>query len=203
LDGELGFTVMVGGFFSASRNELAVPLGLWLRPQQLADFSLAVLLHYERQGLRASRHKSRLMYLIDQLGLEAYRQELIEAFASLGKLRRCPRRQPSGQPGPPLRAGRPGPEATWLALGRPECAHGPARCRRPVWPGPPRPDLWPGELRLTEAQNVLIPGIASNQLESLLAEPLLQRFRTEPGPLEAEAVSCTGNRYCSFALIPT
>ena len=28
-------------------------------------------------------------------------------------------------------------------------------------------------------------------------------FPIAPGPLMAEAVSCTGNRYCSFALIPT
>ncbi|MFM8545287.1 MAG: ferredoxin--nitrite reductase, partial [Vulcanococcus sp.] len=39
--------------------------------------------------------------------------------------------------------------------------------------------------------------------QALLAEPLLQRFSPTPGPLMAEAVSCTGNRYCSFALIPT
>jgi ferredoxin-nitrite reductase len=29
-EAELGFTVMVGGFFSAQRNELAIPLKLWL-----------------------------------------------------------------------------------------------------------------------------------------------------------------------------
>jgi len=60
-----------------------------------------------------------------------------------------------------------------------------------------------GELRFTEAQNVLIVDVPAERLEALLAEPLLQRFRPDPGPLMAEAVSCTGNRYCSFALIPT
>jgi ferredoxin-nitrite reductase len=60
-----------------------------------------------------------------------------------------------------------------------------------------------GELRFTEAQNALIPHVPEDRLEALLAEPLLQRFQPEPGPLLAEAVSCTGNRYCSFALIPT
>jgi ferredoxin-nitrite reductase len=60
-----------------------------------------------------------------------------------------------------------------------------------------------GELRLTEAQNALIVNVPGERLEALLAEPLLQRFRPEPSPLQAEAVSCTGNAYCSFALIPT
>jgi ferredoxin-nitrite reductase len=80
-NGELGFTVLVGGFFSAQRNELAVPLGLWLRAEQLADFTLAVLHHFERKGNRQQRNKSRLMYLIDQLGIDVYRDELVEAFA--------------------------------------------------------------------------------------------------------------------------
>jgi ferredoxin-nitrite reductase len=60
-----------------------------------------------------------------------------------------------------------------------------------------------GELRLTEAQNALIVNVPTEHLEALLAEPLLRRFRPDPSPLQAEAVSCTGNAYCSFALIPT
>ena len=72
---------MVGGFFSAQRNELAIPLGLWLRPDQLADFTLAVLHHYVEHGNRVQRNKSRLMYLIDALGLEAYRAAVVEAYA--------------------------------------------------------------------------------------------------------------------------
>jgi ferredoxin-nitrite reductase len=59
------------------------------------------------------------------------------------------------------------------------------------------------ELRLTEAQNVLLPNVPDSALAELLNEPLLQRFSPDPGALMAEAVSCTGNRYCSFALIPT
>jgi ferredoxin-nitrite reductase len=60
-----------------------------------------------------------------------------------------------------------------------------------------------GELRLTESQNLLIANVATESLQALEAEPLLQRFSLAPSPLQAEAVSCTGNRYCSFALIPT
>jgi ferredoxin-nitrite reductase len=64
-----------------------------------------------------------------------------------------------------------------------------------------------GELRLTESQNVVISGVPKARLDDLRAElstPERQRaFRLKPGPLLAEAVSCTGNRYCGFALIPT
>ena len=83
-DGELGFTVMVGGFFSAQRNELAIPLGVWLRGDALPLFSLAVLRHFEQHGNRQARNKSRLMYLIDELGLDGYRAAVMDGFTALG-----------------------------------------------------------------------------------------------------------------------
>jgi len=202
-DGELGFTVMVGGFFSAQRNELAIPLGLWLRGDQLPGFSLAVLRHFERCGNRQARNKSRLMYLVDELGLEAYRQAVLAEFSGLGgqadphdgqhRVTRAPRSglgvQPQQQAG-----------LHWVGLSVPvgrldaqAMAELAAVARR----------HGSGELRLTEAQNVLIVNVPEERLQALLAEPLLQRFSPTPGSLMAEAVSCTGNRYCSFALIPT
>jgi len=49
----------------------------------------------------------------------------------------------------------------------------------------------------------VIADVPADRAEALLAEPLLRRFPVDPGPLLAEAVSCTGNRYCGLALIPT
>ena len=202
-DGELGFTVMVGGFFSAQRNELAVPLGLWLRGDQLPLFSLAVLRHFERCGNRQARNKSRLMYLIDELGLEGYRAAVLEGFTALAGVafphdgshlvERAPR---SGLGvNPQKQAG-----LSWVGLnvpvGRLDAA-GMAELAQVAR------RYGSGELRLTEAQNVLIVDVPAERLEALQAEPLLQRFSPTPGALMAEAVSCTGNRYCSFALIPT
>ena len=202
-EGELGFTVMVGGFFSAQRNELAVPLGLWLRGDQLPLFSLAVLRHFEQHGNRQARNKSRLMYLIDELGLDGYRAAVMDGFTALGgeafphdgshRVNRAPRSglgvNPQKQEG-----------LSWVGLSVPvgrldaaAMAELAALARR----------HGSGELRLTEAQNVMVVDVPNERLEALLAEPLLQRFSPTPGALMAEAVSCTGNRYCSFALIPT
>ncbi len=202
-DGELGFTVMVGGFFSAQRNELAIPLGLWLRADHLPLFSLVVLRHFERHGNRQARNKSRLMYLLDALGIEHYRAAVLEDMTALGGeafahdgnhlVNRSPRsglgvnaQKQEGQ--------------HWVGLsvpvGRLDAASMAELAELTRRHGT-------GELRLTEAQNALIVNVPTERLEALLAEPLLQRFSPTPGPLMAEAVSCTGNRYCSFALIPT
>jgi ferredoxin-nitrite reductase len=207
-----GFTVMVGGFFSGQRNELAIPLGLWLPASALPGFTLAVVKHFERDGDRAVRTRTRLMYLIERLGLEAYRQEVIATHRALRGaeeaallrshdgshlVNRPPRDvcgiHPQKQPG-----------FSWVGLNVPmgrldaaamaDLAH-----LARTW--------GEGDLRLTESQNVVISGVPDGRIDALrgeLATPERQRaFQLTPGPLLAEAVSCTGNRYCSFALIPT
>jgi len=212
--GALGFTVMVGGFFSAQRNALAIPLGLWLPPEQLPGFTLAVLRHFEGAGNRQQRNRSRLMYLLDELGLEDYRQAVLRTWAALADelgpdqagvpataaahdgshlVNRAPRDglgvQAQKQPG-----------LHWVGLHVPmgrldaEAMTELARLAR---------TYGSSELRLTEAQNALIVNVPAQRVEALLAEPLLQRLRPDPSHLQAEAVSCTGNAYCSFALIPT
>ncbi len=217
-NGELGFTVMVGGFFSAQRNELAIPLGLWLPAAQLPGFTLAVLRHFERAGNRQQRNKSRLMYLIDQLGLEGYRQAVLETWLEL--VAELSAELGSDQAGDPAAAV--AHDGSHLVNRAPRDGLGvqPQKQGGLHWVGLHVPmgrldaaamlelaglarSYGSGELRLTEAQNALIVNVPTERLEALLAEPLLQRFRPDPSPLQAEAVSCTGNAYCSFALIPT
>ena len=211
-EGELGFTVMAGGFFSGQRNELAIPLGLWLPASAVPGFTLAVLRHYERRGNRAVRTRTRLMYLMEALGREAYRQEVIATHQALRGpeeaslvcahdgshlVNRPPRDvcgvHPQQQPG-----------MSWVGLNVPmgrldAAAMADLANLARIWGD--------GELRFTESQNVVISGVPDAGLGALLAEldtPSRQRaFQLSPGPLLAEAVSCTGNRYCSFALIPT
>ena len=207
-EGELGFTVVVGGFFSAQRNALAIPLGLWLRADQLPEFSLAVLRHYERQGDRGTRNKTRLMYLVEALGIERYRSDVLDTygeFAGAAAAAGVPRHDGSNlvERAPRDICGVHAQKQNglhWVGLhvpmGRLDAAEMMELARLARIYGS-------GELRLSESQNVLICNVPGGRLETLLAEPLLQRFRVDPGALEAEAVSCTGNRYCSFALIPT
>lgn len=203
---DLGFTVMVGGFFSAQRNELAIPLGLWLRPDQLVGFSLAVLRHFEHHGDRSVRNRSRLMYLIENLGLATYRDQVLEAWRD--------REGAAAQALPH--------DGSHLVCRAPRdiCGVHPQKQEGLVWVGLHVPmgrlnaeamaelarlatTYGRGELRISESQNVLIADVPQDQVAALLAEPLLRRFSPQPGPLQAEAVSCTGNSYCSFALIPT
>ncbi|MEN9213384.1 MAG: hypothetical protein Q6K35_11260, partial [Thermostichus sp. DG02_4_bins_136] len=74
--GKLGFNVLVGGFFSARRCAEAVGLNVWVDPRDVVALCEAVLLVYRDHGLRANRQKSRLMWLLDEWGIEKFRATL-------------------------------------------------------------------------------------------------------------------------------
>ena len=57
-----------------------------------------------------------------------------------------------------------------------------------------------GNLRLTQRQNFVITGVGD--VDALLAEPLVARFRPEPDPFERAVIACTSAPFCKFAILP-
>lgn len=196
----LGFNVLVGGFFSAKRCEAAIPLNAWVSPQDVVALCEAILTVYRDHGLRANRQKSRLMWLIDEWGIDPFRTAVEQ------------------QLGTPLTPAAAKDEILWdkrdhlgvYAQKQPGMSY--VGLHVPVGRlyAQDMADLARvaevygcGELRLTVEQNVIIPHVPDSRLSALLAEPLLQRFGIQPGPLSRALVSCTGAQFCNFALIET
>jgi len=199
-NGRLGFNVLVGGFFSARRCAEAIGLDVWVDPRDVVPLCEAVLLVYRDHGLRANRQKARLMWLIDEWGLETFR-------ASVER-----------QTGHPLPRAAEKDEVVWhkrdllgvhaqkqpglnfvglhVPVGRLNALEMMELARLAEVYGS-------GELRLTVEQNVLIPNVPDSRVAPLLKEPLLKKFSPNPGPLQRGLVSCTGNQFCNFALIET
>jgi ferredoxin-nitrite reductase len=196
----LGFNVIVGGFFSAKRCDAAVPLNAWVTPDDVVDVCRAVLEIYRDHGLRANRQKARLMWLIDEWGIEKFRAEVenylgrkLEPEAEKDEFDWDKRDHigvfPQKQPGLNY-------VGLHIPIGRLYA-----------------PDMFDlariaevygsGEIRFTVEQNVIIPNVPDSRLDAFLAEPLLQRFSINPDPLTRALVSCTGNQFCNFALIET
>jgi len=199
-DGNIGFNVLVGGFFSAKRCEAAIPLNAWASPSDVVDLCKAILTVYRDRGPRANRQKSRLMWLIDELGLEQFRAQVEQ---ELGRT---------------LLPAAPKDEIIWdkrdhigiydqkqsglkyvglhVPVGRLAAADLFDLARIAEVYGS-------GELRLTVEENVIIPNVPESRIESLVKEPLLERFSIDPAPLTRALVSCTGAKFCNFALIET
>ena len=204
-DGELGFNVLVGGYLSAQRCAEAVPLNAWLPANEEGiALSCAILKVYTEnglaEGLRENRGKARLMWLIDKWGIEKFRAEVEKEF------------------GKPLSTAAPQDEITQQKkdhLGvHPQKQEGYSYVGLHVPVGRLSAETMfdlarladvygNGEIRLTVEQNAIIPYIANENLDTFLAEPLLQQFTLDPSPLTRSVVSCTGNRYCNFAIIET
>ncbi|NEO33651.1 MAG: ferredoxin--nitrite reductase [Symploca sp. SIO3C6] len=204
-NGELGFNVLVGGYLSAQRCAEAVPLNAWVPTNdEVIELCGAILNVYTKnglaEGLRASRQKARMMWLIDKWGIDKFRAEVEK---ELGKklavaaptneitqdkkdhLGVHPQKQEGySYVGLHVPVGRLDAEAMF-ELARLADVYG------------------NGEIRATVEQNFIIPYIANENLEAFLAESLLQRFRIDPAPLTRSLISCTGNRYCNFALVET
>jgi ferredoxin-nitrite reductase len=199
-DGNIGFNVLVGGFFSAKRCEAAIPLNAWASPSDVVDLCKAILTVYRDRGPRANRQKSRLMWLIDELGVEQFRAE-VEQELGRALLRAAAKdeiiwdkrdhigiydQKQSGLKyvGLHVPVGRLS-AADLFDLARIADVYGSS------------------ELRLTVEENVIIPNVPESRIESLVKEPLLERFAIDPAPLMRALVSCTGSKFCNFALIET
>lgn len=200
-EGELGFNVLVGGFFSARRCEAAIPLDAWVPPNDdVVDLCRAILEVYRDHGLRANRQKARLMWLIDEWGLDKFRSEVEQAL------------------GRPLLSAAPEDEIDWekrdhigiypqkqaglnyaglhVPVGRLQATDLLAFARLAEVYGS-------GELRLTVEQNVILPNIPESSLSAFLQEPILEQFSLAPSALSRSLVSCTGAQFCNFALVET
>jgi ferredoxin-nitrite reductase len=205
-DEVLGFNVLVGGYLSAQRCAESIPLGVWVPAddEAVVDFSRAVLTVYNEfggaAGLRASRPKARLMWLIETWGVEKFRQ-LLEQELGKTLADAAPKDEitqdkkdhlgvhPQKQPG-----------YSYIGL------HVPMGrlSAEPMFELARLAEVYGnGEIRLTVEQNAIIPHVADENVETFLSEPLLKEFSINPSTLTRSVISCTGARYCNFALIET
>jgi ferredoxin-nitrite reductase len=199
--GKLGFNVLVGGFFSATRAEAALPLNAWVEPNEdVVELSRAILTVFRDRGSRANRQKSRLMWLIDELGMDEFRSLVEKEFgkplatATEKDLIDWDKRDHLGVF--PQKQGGLNFVGMHVPVGRfyAQYLFDIARIAEVYGSG---------EIRLTVEQNVIIPNVADDKLDALLTEPLLEKLTLEPKTLERSLVSCTGSQFCNFALVET
>lgn len=195
-----GFNVLVGGFFSSKRIAAAIPLDVWVAPEDVVALCEALLIVFRDNGLRENRQKSRLMYLIDEWGIEKFRSEVEK------------------QMGNPLASAAAKDEIEWEKrdhIGvhqQKQAGLNYVGLQIPVG-RMYAPDMYEfarlaetygnGDMRLTVEQNLLITHVSDEKVTALLQEPLLQKFPVAPDNLMRGLVSCTGNQFCPVAIVET
>ncbi|XP_042378806.1 ferredoxin--nitrite reductase, chloroplastic-like [Zingiber officinale] len=203
-DGKLGFNLLVGGFFSPKRCAEAIPLDAWVPSDDVVPLCKAILEAYRDLGSRGNRQKTRMMWLIDELGMEVFRSE-VEKRMPEKKLGRAVEEELVQKPWerrsllgvhPQKQVG-----LSFVGLHVPV---GRLQANEMLELARLADEYGSGELRLTVEQNIIIPNVKNSRLDALLSEPLLkERFSPQPSLLMRNLVACTGNQFCGQAIIET
>nr|XP_009628648.1 ferredoxin--nitrite reductase, chloroplastic-like [Nicotiana tomentosiformis] len=202
-DGRFGFNLLVGGFFSAKRCDEAIPLDAWVPADDVVPVCKAILEAFRDLGFRGNRQKCRMMWLIDELGVEGFRAEVEKRMPQQELERASPedlvqkqweRRDylgvhPQKQEGYSF-------IGLHIPVGRVQADDMDELARL-------ADEYGSGEIRLTVEQNIIIPNIENSKIEALLKEPVLSTFSPDPPILMKGLVACTGNQFCGQAIIET
>jgi ferredoxin-nitrite reductase len=197
--GRVGFNVLVGGKMGSGGFTIASPLNIFAEVFQAAAVVVELVKIYRDHGPREARSKCRFAFLIEQWGLSRLRAELIERLGhELAFQGRDMRSSSNADHLGVTRQRQEGFRAVGLCIptGRvnPEQLDELARLAE-IYGN--------GEIRLTTAQNAIIPHVPADSVGGLLAEPLLKEFSPRPSPFLRGMVACVGTDYCNLALIET
>jgi ferredoxin-nitrite reductase len=197
-DGTIGFNVLVGGGLSDGPR-MASDIDVFVRPEQAVEITRGIAQVFGELGNRENRWTARMRYLVQELGPEGFREELEKRTAfdltpageSLTRHYRgdhvgVHRQKEDGlyYVGLNVTVGRMGGESFVEAARLAE-------------------EYGDGEIRLATDQNFIITGVPEENLDALLAEPLLKKHSPKPGAFERGVVACTGSEFCRFGIVET
>jgi ferredoxin-nitrite reductase len=201
LDGQQvnGFNVLVGGKQGSGGYRPALPLDVFVRPEDAARVCQEITFIFRDHGSRASRTRARLAFLIEDRGLGWMRAELtqrsgeplLRAGTDLRKTHHTDHLGIQPQRGTGLNY-----VGMLVPVGRITTAQ-----LRGVADLADR--YGTGDIRLTVQQNLIVPDIPDSRIGALSEEPLFKELPFDPSPIMRGLLSCTGNDYCHMALIET
>ncbi|HTT33802.1 MAG TPA: ferredoxin--nitrite reductase [Methylomirabilota bacterium] len=197
--GRLGFNVLVGGKMGSGGFTVASPLNVFVEVFQAAAVVLELIKIYRDYGPREARAKCRFAFLVEDWGVSRLRAALIERIGrELAFQGRDMRSSTHSDHLGVVRQKQAGLVAVGMCIptGRVNPGHLDELARLA--------DIYGnGEIRLTTAQNAIIPNVPTDCVGGLLAEPLLKEFSPRPSPFMRGMVACVGTEYCNLAQIET
>jgi sulfite reductase (ferredoxin) len=197
--GEAGYDLWVGGGLSTN-PKLALRLGVFVRPDQVADVWAGVCSVFRDYGYRRSRTHARIKFLIADWGTEKFRQVLEDEYLH-EKLPDGPAPAPAAHDerdhvgvtkqkdglnvlGFALRTGR--VSGTLLA----QVADLADRYAQ-------------GRIRTTAQQKLAILDVPDDQVEALVDELAALDLQVRPSAFRRGTMACTGLEFCKLAIVET
>jgi ferredoxin-nitrite reductase len=195
------FRLLIGGI--TGHKDFARETGVLVKPADATEVADAIVRVFIDHGDRTDRTKARLKYVIDRLGLDKVLALVEEKLGR--KLDRVP--PDALEPRPPFdRAAHIGVHAqkqagrNWIGIVLPVGKLTAAQMRGLA---DVARDLGDGDIRLTVWQNLIISGVASDQVTAAQAKIAALGLSTSTNAIRAGLVACTGNVGCKFAASDT
>jgi ferredoxin-nitrite reductase len=195
--GREGFAVRVGGGQS-STPRLSRHLGVFVTRERAMPLLRAIIdVWRSTTEYRISRVKARLKFMIDDYGVDAFR-DLVEARLGYQL-----------EPLPEL----PLPDVESDHMGIHEQKSGGFYAGFPVYLGlmsgrqmralADLADEFRGDIRLTRRQNFIVTGIPEARLDEIVARVGEIGFPLDANGLYASSIGCIGDPHCNYAVTPT
>ncbi|NPA41024.1 MAG: FAD-dependent oxidoreductase [Aquificae bacterium] len=195
-DGKLGFNVYLGGKIGSGGPVKAVDMDMFIEPYEAPDLCKAVFDIYITFGNRDNRSKNRLFFLIQEWGVDRFREEieqrLYKAMPSKGEDLVNRRGEREGIIN--LRNGTFAVSAIVPA--------GKIKAKDLREAAELSRKYGSRELRLSVYQNLYIPNVPEENLDALLKEEFFQRYSTVSSPFMTHLIACAGSDTCAFGVIP-
>jgi ferredoxin-nitrite reductase len=197
--GRLGFNILVGGKMGSGGFTIASALDVFVEPGQAAALTAELIRIYRDHGPREARAKCRLAFLIEQWGLPRLRSELEVRWG----------REMEGA-GQDIRSNHHADHLGIQSQKQPDLVS--VGLCVPI--GRVNPDQMTelarlsdvygnSQIRLTTAQNAILPNVPGGRVGALLQEPLLREFSPAASPFFRRMVACVGTDYCNLAQVET
>jgi ferredoxin-nitrite reductase len=208
--GAMGFNVVLGGYMSIKRVAESVDSGMWIPADRnsVVTLSEAILRIFRDEANRKDRQKARLMWLVEDYGVEGFKKKVMEEVKSYKRGVVIENAQPAPTEAferRELLGVHPQPQEGKMRVGilLPTGRLSAQECRDLADLAEKYSD---SEIRLTVEQNAILPNVDEDKVDELLAEPIVNgasRFKVNPGFIEGNVVSCTGAEFCGLALVET
>ncbi|MGP3929929.1 nitrite/sulfite reductase [Nonomuraea sp. KM88] len=197
--GEAGYDLWVGGGLSTNPM-LAKRLGVFVRPDQVGDVHEGVTGIFRDYGYRRLRHRARLKFLVNDWGVEKFREVLEQEYLKEPLL-------DGPAPEPPRGSRRdhvgvfPQKDGAFYVGFAPKVGRVDGDKLHQIADIAERHGS--GRVRTTIEQKMVILDVAPDQVDSLVAELEAADLRVRPSTFRRQTMACTGIEFCKLAIVET
>ncbi|MEU7828824.1 nitrite/sulfite reductase [Nonomuraea sp. NPDC049129] len=197
--GEKGYDLWVGGGLSTNPM-FAKRLGVFVRPEQVADVWAGVIGIFRDYGYRRLRHRARIKFLVNDWGVEKFREvletEYLKEALPDGPAPQAPRGSRRDHVGV-----YPQKDGNFYVGFAPKVGRLDGDKLHVIADLAERHGS--GRVRTTVEQKMVILDVAPDQVDSLVEELEANDLQVNPSTFRRQTMACTGIEYCKLAIVET